>query len=536
MTGSGSPPVGTEEFGIATLRWLYTPPLNVGGMSVALVSVPPGEVWKPHRHAGYEQFIYVLAGRGRQAQDGIWHNLSPGGSHHLPDDAIHQLVSTGTEPLQLLAVYNPSPVKVTLPSPSRPLPGEDQFPRLRELISVGTLQRIQDGLAEATGLGAIILDEKGEGLTQPSRLPRFCRYMREHAPWCCQDLTHFRPQGGPSFLVCSCGLSFVAYPIRLDGIYLGCIACGFVLIGPPDPTYRRDVAAWARRAGLDEETLVQAYERIPVVLNTPLRSAAESLQMTTNSLLEFAARELRGKLLRKHSDHLARESESIRRLQQELARAQMKLLQATFSPHFLFNCLNTISSLILLGEPHPERMVHALAGFLRYVMDSGDSLVPLREELGCVSDYLAIQGNRFGSSMQVSVDAPDELGDFAVPSMVLQPIVENAITHGLAPRNYQGCISISARQEGEKLSLDVRDDGVGIPGGNLVGAVPHSVGPMLREDGYGLRLVRQKLDLHYGETAEMIIGSRPEEGTRVVIRVPLRRFTSHAGDAEHASD
>ncbi|HHY96283.1 MAG TPA: histidine kinase [Firmicutes bacterium] len=528
-----------QEFGIATFSWLHTAAVESAGMSVALVTVQPGQKWEPHRHSGYEQIVYVLAGQGRQAVDGEWHDLEPGTFRYLPDNITHALESTGPVPLRFLAVYSPVHVRLQMPA-ARLVPlGPDRPLDLRELIPVSTLQRIQDSLAEATGLGVMVVDDSGASVTEPSHLPVFCCLLKEGRDGCCRMLSWptRRDEGGEAdgdgrcrFFECCCGIVGLRVPICLDGVYLGEVVCGFVLLEPPRPQDLETVRALAGAAGLDPVRLEEAYLHVPVVLNTPLRAAAESLQTATSLLVELAAREIRERLLREYNERLAREAEVVRGLERNLADTQLKLLQAQFSPHFLFNALNMIASCIAAGEPEPERMVYALSDFLRYVLNSRQDLVPLREEAKCVQNYLTIQQGRFGSSMHIVLDVPGELGDVAVPSLLLQPLVENAVIHGLGPRNYEGCISICARRQGDHVAVEVLDDGVGLPEGLLIEAPHASLLPDSRVGGgLGLRLVRRKLELHYGREASLSISSERNTGTRVTIRLPARELTGEMG-------
>lgn len=511
-----------QEFGIARFRWVHTPPPEAWGVSVAVVSVPPGQEWAPHRHSGYEQFVYVLGGCGEQWVNGVRQSLRQGACAYIPGGATHRLVSRGPGELHLLAIYNPVPVSVDLPPADASALPSQGVPRLADLVPLPYLQRIQDSLAEATGLGAMVLDGDGGCVTEPSGLPLFCRLVREAPGAPCPAFRDRQPRRGPTFLTCCCGVSCVAVPILLEESFMGCVVCGFVLVGPARAEEREHVSALAARTGIDARRLLEAYDQVPVVLDTPLRAAAVSLQTATSSLVELAAREARERLLREYTEGLAREKELVRSLEAKLAETRFRLLQAQFSPHFLFNALNTIASAITAGDPEPERIVYALADFLRYVLNHREGLVPLQEEVRCVTSYLTIQQGRFGPQMAVSVEVPAELGGLEVPSLLLQPLVENAVVHGLAPRDYRGRVRIAAWREGDNLALEVSDDGVGVPRGRLVGAPHVSFVAPAGEGGLGLRMVRDKLEWHYGGRAELSLWSEPGAGTRVVVKIPIR--------------
>jgi two-component system LytT family sensor kinase len=201
------------------------------------------------------------------------------------------------------------------------------------------------------------------------------------------------------------------------------------------------------------------------------------------------------------------------RLQEQeklLMAARVEALASQINPHFLFNTLASISSLIR-SQPEMARMlIVKLSGLLRRLLRSQEHFVTLREELEAIDEYLDIESIRFGSKLRIEKDiAPDSL-DVVVPSMLLQPLVENSIKHGLAPKIGEGRITIrSARHAGHAV-IDVIDDGVGV-------RPEHA--ERIRDGGIGLRNVNERLRVIYGANYQLKLDSVPGEGTcaRVVI-------------------
>ena len=170
----------------------------------------------------------------------------------------------------------------------------------------------------------------------------------------------------------------------------------------------------------------------------------------------------------------------------EATRLALENLRAQLQPHFLFNTLQSISTLIHRDQAAADRMLTDLSDLLRLSLRSSASQeVPLREELAFLDRYLDIMRVRFGDRLRIAVEAPDDVRDALVPSLVLQPIVENAITHGMADRPDIGHVAVRARREGESLELEVSDDGPG-PGS----AVP--------TNGIGLTNTRERIARLYG--------------------------------------
>ncbi len=209
-----------------------------------------------------------------------------------------------------------------------------------------------------------------------------------------------------------------------------------------------------------------------------------------------------------------------------LLEARLDALQRQINPHFLFNTLNSISSLIRSQPDLARQMIVKLSHILRVLLRDRDAFVPLREELDFTDDYLDIEVVRFGDKLHVVKEISPDTLDIIVPSMLLQPLIENSIKHGLEPRISGGVITLRSRIAEDRLLLEIEDDGVGIePGGPTMAPVSG----LIREgSGIGMRNVRERIHVLYGDEAHVDIVSRPGRGTRVSLRMPLA--TREEGD------
>ncbi|MGA8011033.1 MAG: histidine kinase [Candidatus Acidiferrales bacterium] len=198
--------------------------------------------------------------------------------------------------------------------------------------------------------------------------------------------------------------------------------------------------------------------------------------------------------------------------QQYLLKARMDALTSQINPHFLFNTLNTVSSLIRFDPDMARGVVLKLSNILRRLLRKHETFVPLREELGFIDDYLDIEVIRFGpDKLQIFKEIDDETLEAFVPSMLLQPIVENAIKHGLAPRLAGGQIHIRTHRRDGRLAIEIDDNGMGMSPERL------------REvygGGIGISNVHERLRLLYGDQFEMDIRSQAGEGTQIRIEIP----------------
>lgn len=222
----------------------------------------------------------------------------------------------------------------------------------------------------------------------------------------------------------------------------------------------------------------------------------------------------------------ARERElTASQLESRLAQAQLEVLRMQLNPHFLFNTLHAISTLIHKNPDAADDMVTQLSDLLRMTLDTiGVQEVTLREELDFLQRYLDIQQTRFHDRLAVTLDVPSDTLDARVPNQVLQPIVENAIRHGLDPRAGTGHIEIRARGTEGMLQLQVRDDG---PGLRVNGAI-------FAHSGIGLANTRARLTQLYGPLASLDLTNHPRGGTLVTLLVPQGAVpavpTSNEGD------
>jgi two-component system, LytTR family, sensor kinase len=211
-----------------------------------------------------------------------------------------------------------------------------------------------------------------------------------------------------------------------------------------------------------------------------------------------------------------------------LLQARLDALQSQINPHFLFNTLNSISSLVRLRPEQARELIGKLANILRSLLRKHDAFVLLREEIEFIDNYLDIEVARFGADkLRVLKDLDPQTLDVIVPSMMLQPIVENSIKHGLAPKIEGGSIILRSRLHPEhRLRIDIEDDGVGMAANNgRFGERRRYVRDPDNGDshteGIGMHNVAERLRVLYGANAHMTMQSSPGVGTRISIELPL---------------
>jgi signal transduction histidine kinase len=206
--------------------------------------------------------------------------------------------------------------------------------------------------------------------------------------------------------------------------------------------------------------------------------------------------------------------------QRQALQAQLQLLQAQLEPHMLFNTLANLHALIDADPGRAQDMLSRLITFLRATLSASQRTThPLGEEFSRASDYLALMQVRMGQRLEVDLSLPPELADRPIPPLLVQPLLENAIQHGLEPKREGGKLSLTARIEGESLLISVHDTGLGLAASKARSRKPSSTGP----HGFGLSCVRDRLQSLYGDHAHLNLLDAPGgTGTMATLELPLK--------------
>jgi sensor histidine kinase YesM len=252
-----------------------------------------------------------------------------------------------------------------------------------------------------------------------------------------------------------------------------------------------------------------SFLRNPMILNHfVLYSGVLAAGIARDYFVRFRARE-------REALQLQRETAQ---LQSQLAQARLSALNAQLNPHFLFNTLHAVSSLVERDPRGVRRMIARLSELLRYSLDgAGEHEVPIEQELAFLDRYLEIMRIRFQGRLEVEVQLADSARGALVPSLILQPLVENAVKHGVDKVAEVGRIGIEGRREEGRLILSVSDNGPG------VNQLESDAGASAeRGGGVGLENIRQRLAQLYGSAQSLTLADRPGGGTVATIVMPFR--------------
>ena len=243
----------------------------------------------------------------------------------------------------------------------------------------------------------------------------------------------------------------------------------------------------------------------------PVQADVEEVQLLSDGIENMVGR------LKQQIDKNAQQ-------EKERRRTELELLQAQINPHFLYNTLDTIIWLIESGEiKEAVNMVGSLSNFFRFSLSRGQNVITLAEEEKHIKSYLEIQQMRYRDLMEYEIDIPEQLKKYILPKLTLQPLVENALYHGIKISRRKGFISVTCRAQGDSIVLEVSDDGSGMAKERLE-EVKASLADGGRE-GFGLRTVHQRIQILFGSEFGLTLESTAGVGTRITAVIPMREMS-----------
>lgn len=403
---------------------------------------------------------------------------------------------------------------------------------LKDIVDIQVLQEIQDSYSKVTKIAMVIVDFKGEPITDYSNFTRFCQAFRSEGK--CRDMCYRSDahggiesarSGKPYIYTCHTGLVDFAIPIVVEGQFLGSIMAGQVKIEDEHdfmPIMSKVPNFVSEHMATD--TLKAYYEEIPTIKSEELIAAINLMYIMSTHIVEKGFTQLMQQELNEKNDRLIEEMKVRMSLEKNLKESELQLLKSQVNPHFLFNVLNTINSLAMIEKaPKTSEMIYFLSEMLRYTIKHGTSqIVAIEQELDYTLKYLKIQQIRMGSKLQFSIDVPDRFLSIKIPFMIVQSMVSNAITHGLFQNDKEGLIQIKGHDDAEHVYITVSDNGVGMAKEKIQDILNGSYKADATKNSTGIGLINadKRLVHLFGEKYRLAIDSMPEKGTKVTIKLP----------------
>lgn len=393
---------------------------------------------------------------------------------------------------------------------------------LDEIIDISSLQSIQDKFSEMTNMASITVDKTDTPITKPSSFSKFCKLIRTSKEGYrrCMNCDakgglHSTLQKNPAIYTCHAGLTDLCAPIVVNDIEFGSMLFGQVAVKDKDNKEAVDLQRLSKELELPIDKLEAALKQVKSIKYNRIISSADFLSLCTNLIAKMGVANIT------HTE-LLKETEEKMKFQQLAKDTQIKSIQSQLDPHFLFNTLNTIAGMALMENCNETaNLIYSLSDILRYSIKSSKDMVEIETELENIKKYLFIQKIRYSDKLNYDMKIPEEIFKYKIPSMTLQPIIENAIIHGLEPKKDPVKIEIHGKMLPDKfIEIKVIDNGVGISNEKL-SIINDKLNSTTINGGIGIKLVHDRLIYYFGPEFGIKIESIPNISTTVYIKFPL---------------
>lgn len=334
---------------------------------------------------------------------------------------------------------------------------------LTDVVDVDILSDVQNKLSNLVGISVVTADAHGKPVGKLNNFSPFCQLIRSSkvgAERCieCDAQAEKKAFELKKSIIADChlGLKDCCVPIIVNDKLLGGVLGGQVLVDDQkNPKSKFDIPKLSKELDLDELELKAAIDKLAVVQPKYLQDCVDFYEVLATYFTEIGLKSL-------IQEKLLEESQKKMDYERRLKYAEFKTVEAQINPHFLFNTLNSISRVAMAeNAPLTEEMTYNLSDLIRYNLKQTEEFPLLKNEIDNIKRYLYLQKIRYGNRLNYQIDLPNHLMDYCIPYMILQPIVENAIIHGIEPIAKGGSIYITVSKDDSDIFILVKDTGVG---------------------------------------------------------------------------
>ncbi len=395
---------------------------------------------------------------------------------------------------------------------------------LSEIVDLNALEDIQDKFAKMVGFSTVTVEATGEPIVAPSNFTDFCNLVRstdEGSKRCkkCDAIAGSIAveSGKPVIYNCHSGLIDVAAPIIVNDNYLGCMLCGQVLISGQHGKEMIDTKKLSDELHLDEDSIVAALKDVPIIDYEKVRDASEFLFLFSNQIAEMGVNNI-------VQTELMEEIKEKMKLERLVKSTELKALQSQVNPHFLFNTLNIIARMALIENAQTtEKLIFALSDIMRYSLKNADKMVDINAEISNIEKYFYLETARKGDRIKFELNIEQEILEYSIPVMTLQPLVENSIVHGFKNISKDGILKISGYLADESnIIIKIIDNGSGMEKEKLHSLLDESKRETV---GLGVNNVNSRIKYVFGEEYGLSIDSEAGQGTSIAIRIPAIKLS-----------
>ncbi|MBZ4654104.1 MAG: putative sensor histidine kinase [Peptococcaceae bacterium] len=401
--------------------------------------------------------------------------------------------------------------------------------KLKDIVDVNTLIDIQDKLAKLVGVPTITVDTYGVPVGKSSNFTPFCKRIRSSEKGRQKCISCDRQagllaiqEGKPRIYNCHTGLIDCVAPIIIDNYFLGSVLGGQVLLKGQKSRDSIDIERISRDFDIPLSQLKEAVQYIPLVSQEYLQNSVDFYVFLASYIAQLG-------MSRLTQERLLKQSKEKFELEQKAKKMELKTIQAQINPHFLFNTLNTIARMALMeNAPQTEELIYNLSDLLRYNLKNIEEFPKIKDEIENVKRYLFIQSLRYSDRITYEIDISEAIMDYRIPSMILQPLAENCMVHGLETKKEGGKIEITGRLVSDnEIVIKVSDNGKGIKP-EVLNLLQNMNGTLNQYLGIGLQNTHDRIKHYFGDRYGLKIESIPDVETNVYIRIPcVKEYYSH---------
>lgn len=487
------------------IEWLHKCREDTASFSVGITSLLRGKRMLKHVHYGIEQFIYILEGEGIYYINEEKKYIHKDMCFYMKPDIVHETINIGSETFKELVVSRPVSYDSGRKLEEDYLNANQRTSRMVSVnIIYSAVEAIRSPLLESISLPFTIYDDMGEIIIQSSKFSDYC--TSKCNPVCnsktcsCMLQRNFDKLDKSAQFTCEHGLTVFSYPVIYNGLQLGTISGGHILVS--DYTTK----------GYDgHDDLYDSPESTVI----GIKSLLEQIVKSITSYCSFYESRM---LIEKKDKDIKEEIRRNETLRNNLYIINDKVTNLRINHHFLFNTLNSIASMALTGDRSClYNSIIDLSKMFRYTMTVDLRFVTLMSEIEYLETYLNLQRLRYGQDLEVLYHIEKGMDKIKVPFNFIQPVVENAFTHGFIPSDNKKLIRISVEKVDDKAEIVVSNNGVLLDDITL-NRVNRG---LYRNTGHGLSMIYEKLKLAYSDDFSMNITSSSGDDTKVSVKIPI---------------
>ncbi|WP_094606988.1 hypothetical protein SPSIL_048430 [Sporomusa silvacetica DSM 10669] len=386
---------------------------------------------------------------------------------------------------------------------------------LKKLIDSNLYSRYS-GLLSLSNISLQLIDTTGDILLEFNPSPNFCKLVcQEHETRICSDYVSRLKIGKGDRFICRYGLANIILPVPINNQTIGYLVGAQVY--STDSEYQKyliDIMAIAKEKNLEPEFIAKSIAAIKTIEENKI----EIHEQLCNHIAKNIFYDFPESVTNDTNTAIARLSIEKEMLEKKIIDLEAKNMSLVINPHFLFNTLNSIARIAYFEKSHTtEELIYCLSDLLRYNLKQDDELHTIGAEMENIKKYLYIQKIRFKNRLEYEIDIADHIKPYRIPNMIIQPIVENALIHGITPKRDGGKVIIYAEKYKNDINISVIDNGNGFPK-----EVLQSLQQSENKLGIGFRSTDKRLKRYFGDNYGLTIVKSDYSGSTVTISIPTK--------------